>query len=112
MNKDYNDIPLDKNAAEKIFASNNVEEICHAMIAVALNEQDWKWVQDKCLYFFMSDNVEISGLAATCLGHVARIHGQIDKDKVMPILRSRLNEPEIAGRIEDAINDIDMFTGS
>ncbi|WP_207513112.1 hypothetical protein [Longitalea luteola] len=108
MDKDYNDIPLDKELAEKIFASKDVKNICHALVAIALNEQDWKWVQDKCLYFFMSNNSEISGLAATCLGHVARIHGKLEKDKVISILRTRLNEPEIAG-IGDALDDIEMF---
>lgn len=109
MNKYYNVFPLDKESAEKIFASNDTKKICHAMVAIALHEQDWKWVQEKCLAFFLSDNPEISGLAAICLGHVARIHGQLEKDKVIPILRRRLNEPEIAGQIEDALSDIEMF---
>ena len=58
----------------------------------------------------MNDNPDISGLAAICLGHLARIHGQFEKDKVIPILRSRLNDTAIAGRIEDALDDIKMFT--
>jgi hypothetical protein len=110
MNKYSNNFPLDKDSAEKIFASNDVKRICHAMVAVALHEQDWKWVQDKCLMFFMSDNPDISGLAATCLGHVARIHKQLERDKVIPLLRSRLNDPAIAGQIGDALEDIEMFT--
>ena len=106
----HNIFPIDKDSAEKIFLSNNAEKICHAMVAIALHEQDWKWVQDKCLYFLTNDNPEISGLAATCLGHIARIHRQIEKDKVIPLLRSRLNNPDIAGQIEDALSDIAMFT--
>jgi hypothetical protein len=110
MDRYYNVFPVDKVSAERIFASEDVEQICHAMVAVALHEKDWKWVQDKCLTFFMKDNPDISGLAAICLGHLARIHGQLEKDKVTSTLRSRLNDSAIAGRIEDALDDIEMFT--
>jgi hypothetical protein len=109
MDRYYNVFPIDKDAAERIFSSGDVEKTCHALVAVALHENDWKWVQDKCLYFLMNDNPEISGLAATCLGHIARIHRQIEKDKVIPLLKSRLNDTRITGRIEDALDDIDMF---
>jgi len=108
---DYQHIfPIDKIAAERKFASNDVDEICYAMISVALHEDDWKWAQDKCLHFLMNDNPEISGLAATCLGHIARIHRQIEKDKVIPMLLNRLKDENIGGRIEDALSDIEIFT--
>jgi hypothetical protein len=110
MYRYHNVFPVDKVAAEKNFASEDVEKICHTLVAVALHEIDWKWVQDKCLTFFMNESPDISGLAATCLGHLARIHGQLEKDKVIPLLKSRLNDPAIAGQIEDALNDIEMFT--
>lgn len=106
----HNVLPLDKDSAQKIFASNDVDRICDAMVVIAFHEPDWKWVQDICLTFFMSDDPAVSGLAATCLGHVARIHGQLEKEKVLPLLYSRLSDPQIAGRIEDALDDIEMFT--
>ena len=52
----------------------------------------------------MNENPEISGLAATRLGHIPRTHKQIEKDKVIPLLRSRLNDANIAGLIEDALS--------
>jgi len=110
MNTYQNIFPIDKASAENIFSSNDVEKICYAMVAIAFHEQDWKWVQDKCLHFLTSANPQISGLAATCLGHIARIHGQIEKGKVIPLLQSRLSNTNIAGRIEDALSDIEMFT--
>ena len=105
-----NIFPIDKASAEKIFSSNDADKICYTMVAVAFHEQDWKWAQDKFLYFLTNDNPEISGLAATCLGHVARIHRQIEKERVIPLLRSRLNDAKIGGLIEDALSDIEMFT--
>ena len=110
MNHYQHIFPIDRPVAERKFSTNEAEEICYAMISVALYEQDWKWAQDKCLYFLMSDNPEISGLAANCLGHIARIHRQIEKDKVVPLLQSRLHDTRIAGRVDDALIDIEMFT--
>lgn len=106
----YNNIfPIDKDVAERIFSTNDVEKISHAMVAIAFYEKDWKWAQNRCLDFLMNENPIISGLAATCLGHIARIHRQLEKDKVMLILRSRLKDTNISGRIEDALNDIEIF---
>lgn len=106
----YDNIPpVDKQYAERVFDSNDVEKICEAMVGVAFYEQDWKWAQDKYLDLFKSDNPDISGLAATCLGHIARIHHKIEKEKVVNALRARINNNEIAGRIEDALEDIEKF---
>jgi len=108
--REYKDIhPVDKYYAEQVFASSDVEKICDAMVAVAFYEQDWKWAQDKFLGFFKDENSDISGLAATCLGHIARVHHNLEKEKVITVLRSRLGDAKIAGRIEDALDDIEQF---
>jgi len=102
-------LPINKNDAERIFASDNLEKIREALVAVSFYEEDWKWAQDECLKFLSHENNIISGLAATCLGHIARVHGKIERGKVLKELNSRLNNLEIAGRIEDAMSDIDIF---
>jgi len=109
LNSYENVMPVDKESADKMFLSKDFELICHALVSVVFHEKDWKWVQDKCISFLMNDNPDISGLAATCLGHVARLHRQIEKERVIILLRSRQNNVKIAGRIEDAINDIEMY---
>lgn len=63
-------------------------------------------MQGKCIFFLNSENSQVAGLAATCIGHLARIHKQIDKPKVMPVLSTNLKRIDIKGRVEDAINDI------
>lgn len=106
----YHDVqPITKDAAQKMFLSNKVENICNALVSIAFYDPDWKWVQDKCLHFFLSNDPNISGLAATCLGHIARIHHKLDKEKVINLLNSRRNDAEIGGQIEDALDDIDSF---
>ncbi|MBF7092964.1 hypothetical protein IUY40_15635 [Flavobacterium sp. ALJ2] len=48
-------------------------------------------------------------MAVTCLGHIARIHRVIDKEKVLKAFESRKDDEAINGRIEDAIDDINVF---
>ena len=59
--------------------------------------------------FFHSPDAQLSGLAARCLGHLARIHRKLDKEKIVHALTLRQNTPEISGRIQDALDDIEMF---
>ena len=44
------------------------------------------------------------------LGHIARLYGQLEKDKAVSMLRSCLNDADISGRIDDALSDIEMVT--
>jgi hypothetical protein len=78
------------------------------MVSVAFFEQDWKWAQEKFLAFLDNKDPRISGLAATCLGHIARIQRKIDKT-VIEELKKHLSNKQISGRVEDALSDIQMF---
>lgn len=101
--------PINKQAVEKAFASRDVKSICEALVSVALNDPDWRWAQNKCLDFLGNENPDVRGLAATCLGHIARIHRKLDKEKVLIALREHLDDNAISGQIADALDDIDMF---
>jgi hypothetical protein len=78
-------------------------------LAISFYEQDWKWAQNKCLNVLKDENDRLSSLAATCLGHIARVHGKMEKTKVMKALKNRLDNPDIFEYVEDAINDINFF---
>ncbi len=49
------------------------------------------------------------GLAMTCIGHVARMHKVIDKSLVIPVLFEKLKHSTLSGRVQDALDDIDIF---
>lgn len=101
--------PIDKKESEIIFKSNDVDKICKAAVSIAFFEQDWLWAQNKFLELLLNENSDISGIAATCIGHIARIQGRIEKEKVIAILRSRISEQAICGQINDALDDIEMY---
>jgi hypothetical protein len=101
---------ISRDEARLAFSSGNAEEICIALVAVTFHDPDLHWVQELCLNFLSHGDSRISGLAATCLGHLARIHRNIDREKVLSALHHHLSNEEIAGRVEDAIDDIEMFS--
>jgi len=106
----YQDPPLfNRQDAEKAFSTTDVKSICEALVSVAFNDSDWKWVQNKCLEFLSKGSPEVRGVAVTCLGHIARIHRQLDKEKVFNALRRYLDDSSISGQVEDTLDDIDMF---
>lgn len=102
--------PISKADAATAFESDDPALICSALVSVAFHESDWRWAQDRCLEFLEGGNPEIGGLAATCLGHIARIHKMLDKKRVVAALRMHLANPDIAGRVEDALEDIELLS--
>lgn len=102
---------IERKKAEAAFQSEDVASICDALVGVAYYDSDWRWVQGHCLRFLRHPNIEIRGLAATCLGHLARIHGKLDLDTVKPALLRLTKDPQVGGRAEDALDDIKMHLG-
>jgi hypothetical protein len=90
--------------------SDNVRVVTDALLYATFNLDDWVWVQDECLKLADHHNADIKGLSVTCLGHLSRMHSAIDKDRVIPVLLDKLNDSDIAGRVRDALDDIEMFT--
>jgi hypothetical protein len=109
MNKFNKVESLSKDAALERFRSNDVEAICSGLVALAFHEEDWRWVQNKCLEFLADDRSEVRGIAATCLGHIARIHRKLDIEPVMAALKIYQNDSEVGGRIADVLDDINTF---
>jgi len=105
----YEDVQaIDREAAERAFASGEPALVTRALVALALHERDWRWVQNQALSRLSDPNPEIRGTAATCLGHLARLHGASDHH-VKEALEQLVGDPLIAGRVEDALDDIQQY---
>ncbi len=48
-------------------------------------------------------------MSATCLGHIARVHKQLDLDLVLSELASLKNDPYMGSTVQDALEDIRFF---
>lgn len=83
-----------------------------AMVAAALNVDDWEWLQDRFVALLQHEDAGVRAIAATSLGHVARIHGRSDLSVVRPLLEQLMGQKETRSYAEDALEDIEMFVRS
>jgi hypothetical protein len=79
-------LPISREEAEAAFLSGEPESICQALVRVAFHDTHWRWVQAWCMEFARHSDCEVRGLAATCLGHLARIHRRLDLEAELPVL--------------------------
>jgi hypothetical protein len=98
-----------KSDLELLLRSDEISTVTDALLYITFSSEDIEWVQDQCLALLDHENDEVSGLAATCLGHVARLHRTINKSKVLPVLQNKLKDPRLSGRVQDALADIQRF---
>lgn len=91
---------------------NDLAKISEALLYIAHNINDVEWAEKKVMEMANDSNEDISGLALSCLGHIARINGRISKEIVIPFLKEKMNNTNkiLASRAEDALDDINMFT--
>lgn len=78
--------PMDRSDLERLLASGNEKAIIDALLSAAYYDPDWKWVQATCLRFLDHPETNVRWNAATCLGHIARIRKQLDREILVPKL--------------------------
>jgi hypothetical protein len=105
--------PIIKDRAERLLAKDHRETICRTLVSVAMFEPDRHWAQSQCLRFAGHKDSFVRGVAATCLGHLARIHKTIDEDEVIPVVRQLLRDkdPQTRAIAEDTISDFSIYLG-
>jgi hypothetical protein len=87
----------------------HVKNITDKLLDMTYNNDNWEYVQDECIKYLENENYDIVQLAIICLGHIATFHNNIDKEKVLPILYKKMQDKELIGVVEDALDDIKMF---
>ena len=99
----------DRGEIEACLDGTDTTKIMDALLSAAYYDPDWKWVQNQCLRFLLHKDRGVRSLSATCLGHVARIHKQLDLEIVLSRLADLKQDPEIGGSVQDALDDIKFY---
>ncbi|MDR1284602.1 MAG: hypothetical protein LBJ88_00175 [Campylobacteraceae bacterium] len=88
----------------------HVTNITNNLLDITFNNKDWKFIQNECLRNIEENEyLDIVCLSITCLGHIARIHNCIDKEKVLPVLNEKIKDKILFGFVSDALDDIEQF---
>jgi hypothetical protein len=100
---------MSRSRAMAVFRSGDPVKIADAIVRVSLHDPDREWVERQCLRFLRHEDADVRGAAATCLGHVARIHRTVG-EAVVPALEALRSDAAVGARAGDALDDIRHFT--
>jgi hypothetical protein len=105
--------PRSRSELERAFERGDENTLVHTILSAAYHDPEWKWVQEHRLRYLDHPSPSVRAIAVTCLGHLARIHRQLDVAIVMPrLVALRDSDTELAGQAEDAISDINTYIRS
>ncbi|MEB0226961.1 hypothetical protein [Pseudomonas sp. 10S4] len=107
----YQDPSMSHNDAISLLASGSEPNVVAALVSIGLNEQDRVWAQTMCLKYLDSGTELIAASAITSLGHIARRHGELDMNAVLPAFDTAKKKfPALEATIADTLDDIEVFT--
>lgn len=101
--------PISRHDAEAAFSSGDTDSIISALLSLSYFGEEPEWTQSKCLEFMQMPDRDIKRVAITAIGHLARVTGQIDRERVLPILETLGRDEEYEGIVGDALDDIAIF---
>ena len=107
---EYHDIfPMERAELERLLESGNEAAIIDALLSAASYDADWRWAQNICLDFLDHPAINVRWNAATGLGYIARIHGRLEKETVVPRLQALTTDCDIGSNVQDALDDINLY---
>jgi hypothetical protein len=101
--------PISREEAAQNLVGPDRDLISSTLVRLALHDKERPWLESLMVQFMRHEDPWIRGVAAMCVGHIARIHGQIDQTAILPLLQSLLNDPATAGKARDALDDIEIY---
>ncbi len=93
-------------------SAGDIDRIHEALVDVAFTDSDWRWVQARCLECLEHPSWTVRAIAATCIGHIARIHRAIDLELVKSSLARAAEDPRVADYVTGALDDIVQFVAA
>lgn len=103
---------MDKELFEATLLGGDTHAICNTLVDMTFDSQtDYQWLERRCADLMQNyPKTPVRSLAATCLGHIARITGSLSEETVA-ILRRHVNDESLDGTAGDALDDWSMFVG-
>jgi hypothetical protein len=105
--------PITREQADHIVLLGEPKAICAALFDAINSISDRSWNEKFCLSLLSHFDEEVRAAAITCLGELARLHGKIDLDLVLPAFRTIwIREEKMRGLITDAVDNFNIFAGA
>ena len=96
---------------EKALADNNPDELLYVVLSVALYSDDFEYAENFCIQLSNHEHFNVCRNAIQGFGHIARIHGKLNENKVKPIIEKALKNKNktVRGNANDAKDDTEIF---
>ena len=85
------------------------KELCSDLVELVLSGENPTEALRVCLALAVHSSVEVRGVVASCFGHLARLHRDLDLSRVEVALDQISADEQLKGRVEDAREDIEQF---
>ena len=92
-----------------IIAGNEVVSMCQAIVDAVHGIDDYDWLLLEFNGLLKHQNEHVRGVTVTCIGHLARLSPDANREQLLSILQPLLSDSSIVGRVEDAIDDVNFF---
>src|SRR5262245_53444465 len=110
----YEPIPqMSVEEVEDAIERNQPNELLFAVISAALYGVDRDWAQSVCCRLAVHEHYNVRGNAILGFGHIARIHGWLDRTVVLPIIENGLRDSHeyVRSQAHSAADDVKHFLG-
>ncbi|NAS20649.1 hypothetical protein GT755_02995 [Herbidospora sp. NEAU-GS84] len=89
----------------------SIPEATDALLSLTYGDPDRAYIEHVLLTTIADSNIDVQvrSLAVTCLGHLARIYGEINTQAVLPVLRELKQSAAFGGLAQDVIEDIEIY---
>jgi hypothetical protein len=103
--------PRSTDEIEAAISRNDPNELANAVISAALHADDPAWAEALCLRLAKHEHVNVRGNAILGFGHIARIHRQLDKGRVKPLIEAALRDASgyVRTQADGAADDVELF---
>jgi hypothetical protein len=101
--------PIERDDVLSALASGDENRAAEAIVRMSYCELDGAWAEQTCISALSDPRKRVKIAALIGVGHVARRFHSLNRDKVLPLIRVLLDNPEYRGIAEDALDDIAIF---
>ena len=103
--------PISLGRAERAIASGDPREISLALLRLALHGPNFERAEQLAHEHLTHADVWVRRNAATALGHIARVHGELDVNAALRALHVLREDPEMTDWADAALDDFEMYLG-
>ncbi len=99
---------MSKRAIGLALRSGDPDIMLRALLSAALYSGDGLWAEKLVFKFIDHNNPYVRGNAMVSLGHIARIHGSLDRERAIDVLRVATNDRHefVRGHAIEALEDV------